>query len=321
MLDPNEAEYTKPKSDWDAVEVPQEANLTVKKIRDVLKSILTSDACYQHVFAPKDRPKKILKVLDSHFQNTEMPYCNRMWAYVLHLWCNKYGQNGDLIHEKFPTTPRFEAKPIESPMSPPRDPSELLGAAGPSQQPETEEVEEEPVKPRKKKQKTEMPKQERFVVTLESRFAMGTNPDKATLKQILTNFKSIQISGPNGLRITTANMIEPPPERLARGISLSHVRYLKGNYITEAHQGLDHHFYCNLVLAETEVQNLLKGNQNKMDKVFQYLRTQLADGGPQAKTDPKYKLEAIGGNHSRQAKQELQLEFPGDDHLNWWASR
>ena len=32
LLDPDEAEYTKPKSDWDAVEVPQEANLTVKKI-------------------------------------------------------------------------------------------------------------------------------------------------------------------------------------------------------------------------------------------------------------------------------------------------
>ena len=72
---------------------------------------------------------------------------------------------------------------------------------------------------------------------------------------------------------------------------------------------------------EKDVESLKKAHNGNMDRVFQYLRQELTDAGEGAPTNKKYQLETIGGNHSRQAKQELIIDFPQDVHLLWWASR
>ena len=322
VLDEKDPPYKRPAPEWDPFKVKVQRGLTTTKIRDVLKQLLMSKACYKHVFSDEERPKQIFNVLDPHFQQDppDLPHCNRMWSYMLHLLCKKYGKNGEMVHEKWPTQPRFSAKPLESPASPARAEAELLGASQPVPQPEPD-ADDQPVQQRRKKQKTQKPQKQQFVVSLESRFAMGTNPEKAVLKQIMQCFKTIQITGAVALRVTTKAMIQPHPERLAREMSIAHVRWLKQEYDNEGHQGLNHHFYCNLVLDEKEVESLKKAHNGNMDRVFQYLRQELTDAGEGAPTNKKYQLETIGGNHSRQAKQELILDFPQDKHLLWWASR
>ena len=313
----DDSKYKRPENDWTAADVDAKTSgLSLTTIKNHLKSLLSSDKCFDFVFTESDKPDTKPAFLESHFQNADMPFCNRMWSYVLQLMCKKYGKNAETVHEKFPTTPRFTAQPAESPASPPKDEVELLGAASRSEKQEENE-EEEKIEPRKKRQKKEKVKVQSFVVTLESRFAMGYKPDKQTTKQIFAMFKSIQISPPAGLRITTANMVEPPPERLARTMSLAHVRKLKNDYVQEAHQGLDHKFYCNLQISKEEEKKLLKSHNNSFDALIKYLRQQLTDAGEGATTDKKYELETIGGNHSRQAKQELAKEYPQDAHLHW----
>ena len=51
VLDEKELTYKRPADDWDPFTVKVERGLTTTKIRDVLKQLLMSKACYKHVFS------------------------------------------------------------------------------------------------------------------------------------------------------------------------------------------------------------------------------------------------------------------------------
>ena len=51
--------------------------------------------------------------------------------------------------------------------------------------------------------------------------------------------------------------------------------------------------------------------ENNVKRVYEYFRGKCA-----LPTDPDVKLEIISGNHSREAKKNLRVEFPGNDDLH-----
>ena len=71
-----------------------------------------------------------------------------------------------------------------------------------------------------------------------------------------------------------------------------------------------HTHLANLVVTPAQWKQAMNECKGNIKRVYEYFRGKCA-----LPTDPDVKLEIISGNHSREAKKNLRLEFPENDDL------
>ena len=72
-----------------------------------------------------------------------------------------------------------------------------------------------------------------------------------------------------------------------------------------------HTHLANLVVSPSQMKQAMNECNNNTKKVYEYFRSKCV-----LPTDPDVMLEIISGNHSRAAKHNLRMEFPGNEDLH-----